>query len=213
MPATIIAIAGPSGSGKSLLTEHLKHALSQHEATHSRSLAVVCEDAYYHSQAHLSLADRAALNFDHPDALDHDQLERDLLALRDGHPVNLPVYDYASHTRTSEPIALAAADIVLVEGCLLLSQERIREVVDFSVFVATDLETCLTRRIARDTVERGRTKDSVVEQFESSVRPMYHAFLAPSARYADLTVSGETATDVALRSIIERVLPLLRQTP
>ena len=164
VPATIIAIAGPSGSGKSLLTEHLKHALSQHEATHSRSLAVVCEDAYYHSQAHLSLADRAALNFDHPEALDHDQLERDLLTLRDGHPVNLPVYDYASHTRTSEPIALAAADIVLVEGCLLLSQERIREVVDFSVFVATDLETCLTRRIARDTVERGRTKDSVVEQ-------------------------------------------------
>ncbi len=120
MQPKIIAIAGPSGSGKSLLTRRLRAALLQDTSLAERcsSVAVVQEDAYYHSQAHLTLDERAALNFDHPDALDHALLERDLLSLKTRQAVNIPIYDYASHTRAQRSESLKPADVILVEGCL-----------------------------------------------------------------------------------------------
>lgn len=211
MQPKIIAIAGPSGSGKSLLTRRLRAALVQDTSLAERvlSVAVVPEDAYYHSQAHLTLDERAALNFDHPDALDHALLERDLLRLKTRQAVNIPIYDYASHTRAKRSESLQPADVILVEGCLLLSQPRIRATLDLGLFVDADLDLCLQRRVIRDTQERGRTEESVHSQFESTVRPMYHAFLAPSMAHADLVISGEEDPALAVSAAKDRIMPLL----
>ena len=211
MQPKVIAIAGPSGSGKSLLTRGLKAALMREAQLFERelSIAVVPEDAYYHSQAHLTLEERAVLNFDHPDALDHELLEHDLRQLKARKSVNIPIYDYANHTRALRSEALLPADIILVEGCLLLSQARIRATLDLSVFVKADLAVCLQRRVVRDTQERGRTEESVHTQFESTVRPMYHAFLAPSITHADLVISGEEDPELAVSAAKARIMPLL----
>ena len=217
MEPLVIAIAGPSGSGKSLLTRALKSALEssdlgapQSASNAGRACVVVPEDAYYHSQGHLSLAERALLNFDHPSSLDHDFLLEQLGALKRREPVSIPVYDYASHTRAERSHRLEPADVVLVEGCLLLSQAPIRELIDASFFIDADLELCLQRRIARDTRERGRTAESVQQQFESTVRPMYHAFLAPCARHAGTVISGDATPQQALEVALAQILPLLK---
>ncbi len=207
----LIAITGPSGSGKSLLTSGLKTALETHRPIGSAqlSVAIVPEDAYYHSQEHLTLKERANLNFDHPDSLDHDLLSNDLKRLKSRSPVAIPVYDYARHTRSNETHAVSPADIILVEGCLLLSQEIIREQVDYSIFIQTDLSVCLARRVARDTEERGRTIESVHQQFESTVRPMYYAFQEPCAKHAGLIVNGEQEPSRAINATMEKILALL----
>lgn len=205
MSALIIGIAGPTSSGKSVLLARLQKALAEHPETRQLRTAQLCEDSYYFSQAHLSLEERAALNFDHPDALDHTLLAEHLTALKAGKDIDVPVYDYASHTRALESRTLVAADIVLLDGCLILSQPPVRSQLDLSFFLAADLEVCLARRIARDTHERGRSEASVREQFESTVRPMYHAFLEPSSGFADIQLSGEvspqTSVDTALAAI------------
>ena len=205
MSALLIGIARPTSSGKSLLLGLLREALAQQACTRALRTTVLCEDSYYYSQAHLSLEERAALNFDHPDALDHTLLATHLAALKAGKAIDVPVYDYASHTRACESRRLLTADIVLLDGCLILSQSQIRSQLDLSFFLAADLEVCLARRIARDTMERGRSEASVREQFESTVRPMYHAFLEPSSHYADIALSGEvppqTSVDTALAAI------------
>lgn len=207
MSPLLIAIAGPSGSGKSLLTRGLLNALSK---SHSAlNIAVVPEDAYYHSQAHLSLEQRAELNFDHPAALDHALLRADLTKLKNRQPADIPQYDYANHTRRSTAQPLAPADLIIVEGCLLLTQDELCAAMTLRVFVQANLETCLKRRIARDTVERGRTRESVEQQFETTVRPMYHAFLAPSAQHADLLIDGEADPEAAIAATLEKLLPLL----
>jgi uridine kinase len=188
-----------------LLLGLLQEALAQQASTRALRTTVLCEDSYYYSQAHLSLEERAALNFDHPDALDHTLLATHLAALKAGKAIDVPVYDYASHTRACESRRLLTADIVLLDGCLILSQSQIRSQLDLSFFLAADLEVCLARRILRDTMERGRSEASVREQFESTVRPMYHAFLEPSSHYADIALSGEvppqTSVDTALAAI------------
>ena len=211
MQPKVIAIAGPSGSGKSLLTRGLKAALKREAWLLDRelSIAVVPEDAYYHSQAHLTLEERARLNFDHPDSLDHELLEHDLRQLKARKAVNIPIYDYSSHTRAQRSAALQPADIILVEGCLLLSQARIRATFDLSFFIEADLAVCLQRRVVRDTQERGRTEESVHSQFETTVRPMYHAFLAPCIAHADLVISGEEDPEVAVSAARDRIMPLL----
>ncbi len=205
MSPLLIGVAGPSGSGKSLLLKLIQDGFAETELTRKLSVAMLCEDAYYHSQAHLSLEQRAALNFDHPSALDHAQLVEDLAALKTGNSIEIPVYDYASHTRSRQGQWLSAADIILLDGCLILSQPKIRALLDLSFFLTADLEVCLARRIARDTRERGRSKTSVIEQFESTVRPMYHEFLEPSSHFADVKLSGEvspqTSVDTALTAI------------
>lgn len=179
-----IAIAGPSASGKTTLARQLAEQLGMHEHQ------VIAEDAYYHDHPQLSEADRAQLNFDHPDAFDHNLLAQHLEALQNGQPVHIPVYDYARHRRSQESRRLKPDAVVIVEGLLLLHRPRLREYFHHSVFLDVDLELCFRRRMARDIHERGRTPEQVQQQFQQTVQPMYEQFVEPSMQFADQVASG-----------------------
>lgn len=190
---TVIGIAGPSGSGKSTLCRHLQSALSH-------ALTLVPEDAYYRDGAHLSFEDRTLVNYDHPDSLEHDLLAEHLIALKQGQPVASPCYDFATHTRTTETTPLAAAPIILVEGILLLAHAQLRDQLDIKIYLDTDNDICLHRRIERDTTERDRVEEDVRRQYRETVEPMLQEYVLPSRAHADLIIpSGrENATARAM---------------
>ncbi len=180
----IIAIAGASGSGKSLFTQNLTLKLS----SQSGALLVLQEDHYYKPQDHIPLEERANTNYDHPDAFEHDLLQLHLEALKQGDDIDYPSYCYVTHTRLPETVKLKAAPVIIVEGIMLLTQIQLFAYFDVKVFVDTALDVCLMRRMLRDTHERGRTLDSVAQQYEKTVKPMYHKFIEPSKSFADLII-------------------------
>ena len=188
----ILGIAGGSGSGKTYLAKAIRDALP------SGSAAVIAVDSYYHSQHHLSLEDRAKQNYDHPDSLELSLLVEHLKALRQGKAISVPCYDYALHTRSSEVINLTPKDFIIVEGILTYHLPEVRSLLDLKVFVDTPPELCLERRLARDTVERGRTKESVLKQWEETVFPMFNQFCCPGRVHADLVwqEGGENAARI-----------------
>ena len=208
MPACVIAIAGPSGSGKSLFAQTLCEMV-RHDAP-ELGLVLIKEDAYYRDQSQLSLAEREGVNYDHPDAIEQDLLARHLRDLAAGESVESPLYDYAVHTRRAEARRLAPAPVIIVEGILLLTHPALREVCDIKFFMDTPLDICLLRRIRRDLQERGRTLDSVITQYEATVRPMYHEFIRPSSRHADMVITGGGRNRVALDIVHNLVLTLQR---
>jgi uridine kinase len=182
----ILGIAGGSGSGKTYLAKAIKEALP------AGSSAVIAVDSYYHSQDHLSPSDRAKQNYDHPDSLELSLLAKHLKDLRAGLAVDVPCYDYASHTRSSSVVRLEPCDFVVVEGILTYYLPEIRSQFDLKLFVDTPAPICLERRLARDTVERGRTKESILKQWESTVFPMYQEFCHPGKAFADLVWQGSS---------------------
>lgn len=196
MSSCVIAIAGPSGSGKSLFAQTLCSEI--HRAGSDLGIVLLKEDAYYRDQSHIALSDRDKVNYDHPQAIEHELLETHLAALRAGQSIESPVYDYSVHNRSSETRRLDPAPVIVVEGILLFTVARLRKAFDMKFFMATPLDLCLLRRMQRDLVERGRTLESVVTQYESTVRPMYDQFIAPSAQHADLTIARGGQNQVAL---------------
>ena len=183
MPAEtyLIGIAGPSGAGKTYLATHLAAAL------HASVLAL---DRYYRDLSHLPLEQRARINFDAPAALDQELLVEQVALLRDHETVHLPVYDFATHTRTGRTEVLRPSSVVIVEGLFTLHWPSLRELLTTKVFVDMNDEVCLTRRQARDVRERGRTPESVMEQYAGMVAPMAERYVRPSIAYADVVVSG-----------------------
>jgi len=179
----VIGVAGPSGSGKSTLARALADAWP--------GALVLCADDYYRDLAHLGWEERVAVNFDHPQAMDLDALAADLDALRQGAEVAGPVYDFARHERRPERRVLSAAALVVVEGVLLLQSDAVRATLDLKVYVDAPLDLCLVRRLRRDLLERGRGVESILAQYEATVRPMALAYVLPQRALADLTVSGE----------------------
>lgn len=177
-----IAIAGGSGSGKTTI------ARSVVDLVGTDKVIYIQQDAYYRDQAHLSLEDRSKINYDHPDSLELDLMSRHLEALRNGQSIELPVYDFESHTRTADTITLVSEPAVIVEGILLLSDPHLREQFDLRVYIDTDADLRLMRRLRRDILERGRTVESVLSQYERTVRPMHDRFVEPSKRYADIII-------------------------
>ncbi len=196
MSNCIIAIAGPSGSGKSLFAQTLCEEVRTDAP--EMDLVLIKEDAYYRDQSHLSLEEREIVNYDHPQAIEQELLASHLQALRTGESVEAPVYDYTVHTRRPETVTLEPATVIVVEGILLLSNPGLREVFDIKFYMDTPLDICLLRRIERDVRERGRTLESVTSQYHETVRPMYHEFIAPSARFADMIITGGGRNRVAL---------------
>lgn len=208
-PATVIAITGASASGKSWLAATLSQQLERE--TGSDHLAVLAEDAYYCDQSHLPIKQREQTNYDHPSAFDHELLARHLLELRAGRPIHVPQYDFCQHTRAPGTVVVQPAKVILVEGILLLSSAELREIFDISIFVDTPLDICLMRRIRRDMEERGRSLDSVINQYQRTVRPAYFAFVNPSREYADMVITHGEREDSAIDMIKTKIHRLVAQ--
>ena len=183
---SIIAIAGASASGKSLLAKNIVCEIA--EEIGNDKIAVIKEDAYYRDQTHLSMEERFQTNYDHPDAFEHELLMQHLQMLRDGESIEVPTYCYTTHTRIEETTRVAPKRVVVIEGILLLSDPALRRQFDICVYVDTPLDICLLRRMQRDIRERGRSLESVIEQYQDTVRPMFFQYIKPSKHHADLVV-------------------------
>jgi uridine kinase len=195
----IIGIAGGSGSGKSTVARKVAEAL------HTRSVAFIDMDAYYRNFAHLPPDERKRINWDHPDAFDFELLAAQLELLCAGSPIDKPVYDFVSHTRSTRTERIAPADVVVVDGILLFADARLRDTCDVKVFVDADADVRLIRRIQRDTQERGRPLDEILTQYLASVQPMHLQFVEPSKRYADLIVPRGGHNTVAIEMIVAKI--------
>lgn len=195
----IIGIAGGTGSGKTTVARAVRKALTD------AACATVDHDAYYRDLAHLPFEERTRVNFDHPDALDNELLCQHLDALHQGQPIDKPVYDFSTHTRSRDVVRIQPRPVVVVEGILVLAHEGIRDRLDIKVFVDTDSDVRLMRRIRRDMEERGRTFAEIRRQYYGTVRPMHLAFVEPSRRFADIIIpeGGENrvAIDMVVRSL------------
>lgn len=196
----IIGVAGGTGSGKTTVARKL---LERFEDT--RNVLLLAQDSYYKDQAHLSLEDRQQINYDHPLAFDNDLLLEHLDTLRRSEPIQQPVYSFVSHTRLSEAILTKPAQIILLEGILVLEDVRLRERMDIKVYVDTDADERFIRRLSRDMMERGRSVDSVIEQYLTSVRPMHLQFVEPTKRYADVIVPQGGTNEVAIGLLAARI--------
>ena len=199
-PALVIGVAGGTGSGKTTVARKLVDALPAGSAT------IVEYDAYYRDQGGLSVEQRAEVNFDHPDALESELLAAHLRELRAGHVIEVPIYDFFTHTRRSQTRRVAPTAVVIVEGILTLVAPAVREQLDIKIFVDTDSDIRVFRRIRRDLEERGRTFASVREQYYRTVRPMHNQFVEPSKRWADLIIPEGGDNRVALEILVARLL-------
>jgi len=200
----VLGIAGGTGSGKTTVAQNVIAALPAGAAV------LIDSDAYYRDRSGLPSADREHINYDHPDAIETEFLERHLVALRAGRAIEMPRYDYREHARRRETRRVEPAPVVVVEGILVLADERLRAQMDLKIFVDTDTDVRLMRRMWRDMEERGRTFAQVREQYSETVRPMHLAFVEPSKRFADLIVPEGGENQPALDAIVGRLLQTLR---
>ncbi|MFL5578362.1 MAG: uridine kinase [Gemmatimonadaceae bacterium] len=199
MKPLIIGIAGGSGSGKSTVARKVAEALV------GASVAFIDMDAYYRNFAHLPMEERRRVNWDHPDAFDLELLACHLARLVSGEAVEKPVYDFVAHVRREVTERVQPADVIVIDGILLFVDERIRDLCDVKVFVDTDADIRLVRRIRRDMTRRGRPLDEVLEQYMSTVQPMHLQFVEPSKRYADVIVPRGGHNAVAIEMIIAKI--------
>ena len=199
MKPLIIGIAGGTGSGKSTVARNVAQSLS------AQSVAFLDMDGYYRNFAHLPFDERRRINWDHPDAFDWELLIAQLTQLLGGDAIEKPVYDFVSHTRSEQTARVAAAEVVVIDGILLFSDERVRELCDVKVFVDADADIRLIRRIRRDIVKRGRPLEEVIEQYLTTVQPMHLQFVEPSKRYADVIVPRGGHNRIAIEMIVAKI--------
>jgi len=202
-----IGIAGASASGKSLLAQTIHQELQAELGT--GAISIIKEDSYYKERGDLSFEQRGQINYDHPSAFDHHLLIEHLDALINQQAVQIPVYDYTVHNRSDHSKTLIPTRVIIVEGILLLNDKAIRKRLDTKVFMDTDLDICLLRRLKRDIEERGRTVDSVIEQYKRTVRPMFMEFVQPSKQYADIIVPRGGKNRVVIEMLKARIKQML----
>ncbi|NIR48967.1 uridine kinase [candidate division KSB1 bacterium] len=200
----LIGIAGGSGSGKTLVAETIYSELG------SDRVIILCQDSYYKDLSHLPPEQRHAQNFDHPDSINAQLLIDHAKALLEGKTIEQPVYDFVTHTLTGKTKTIGPHSIIVLEGILIFYNPELRELMDIKLFVDTDSDIRLIRRLRRDTVERGRTMESVINQYEKSVRPMHLQFVEPTKRYADLIVPEGGYNRVAIDVIKTKIEALLK---
>ncbi len=193
----IVAIAGGTGSGKTTLAEKIH--------THFPESVLISQDSYYKDITHLSLEERSLTNFDHPNALEFSLLREHLISLREGQSIEVPTYDFSLHARTSKTTLIEPTNIIIVEGILLLAVPEVRDLFDLKVFVDTDSDERVLRRIARDIEERGRTLNSVCWQYLTTVKPMHDAFVEPSKKFADVIIPEGGHNDMAVSLILSKL--------
>ncbi|OQS42123.1 uridine kinase [Chromobacterium haemolyticum] len=198
----IIGVAGGSGSGKTTVTNQVLETIG------SEMAAVIIQDFYYRDQSHLTFEQRLATNYDHPQAFDWPLLIEHIDDLRNGRAIEMPVYDFANHTRAEETITLQPAPVIVIEGLFPLYDAALRDMMSLKIFVDTDSDVRFIRRLKRDITERGRTTDSVIEQYLTTVRPMHNQFIEPTKRFADV-ILPHGANDPAVDIITTKVASLM----
>ncbi|MBR7628798.1 MAG: uridine kinase [Aeromonas popoffii] len=203
----IIGIAGASASGKSLIAQTIYEELVAELG--AGEIGVISEDCYYKDQSHLTMEERVKTNYDHPSSMDHSLLVEHLGSLLKGEGVDLPQYSYSEHTRMAEVSHFAPRKVIILEGILLLTDSRLRDLMDASIFMDTPLDICLLRRLVRDVQERGRTMDSVLKQYQKTVRPMFLQFIEPSKQYADVIVPRGGKNRIAIDMLKARIRHML----
>ncbi|HLF01378.1 MAG TPA: uridine kinase [Anaerolineales bacterium] len=204
-PPVLIGIAGGTGSGKTTVSNAILSRVGQER------IAIIQHDAYYRDRAALPIALRDAFNFDHPDSLETDLMIAHLHDLKAGRAINMPVYDFTIDARSTETTPIAPQPVILVEGILIFVEPALRAMFDMRIFVDTDADIRFIRRFERDVADRGRTPQSVIQQYLSTVRPMHLEFVEPSKRYADVIIPEGGLNAVAIEMIVARIEALLRR--
>lgn len=204
MDVTVVGVAGGSGSGKSTLVKKLREAFEE------ESVVTLSHDSYYKDYPGLPHEELVKLNYDHPDAFDTEMMIKHIKSLRDGMPVERPVYSFTEHCRLPETVTVMPSRVVIVEGILIFENKELRDLMDVKVFVDADADLRLLRRIRRDVMKRGRTLESVIEQYLETVRPMHEEFVMPSKRFADVIIPEGGRNRVATAMLIESIKSVIR---
>ncbi|MCD7970608.1 MAG: uridine kinase [Alistipes sp.] len=204
MDVTVIGVAGGTGSGKSTLVKRLQ------EAFEGDDVVTLSHDFYYKNYPELTFEERTGLNYDHPQSFDTDMLVEHVKMLKNGVPVERPVYSFVEHARLDETVMVRPSKVLIVEGILIFDHKELRELMDMKVFVDTDADLRLSRRLLRDVVERGRTMESVVNQYIQTVKPMHEEFVEPSKKYADVIIPEGGFNSVAVAMLIENINSVIR---
>lgn len=199
----IIGVTGGSGSGKTTVSRAIYDQLN------GESMQIITQDTYYNDQSDMTMEERKAVNYDHPLAFDYDLLYEQLNQLRHNQPIEMPVYNYVESTRSKDTIHIDPPEIIILEGILILDDQRLRDLMDIKVYVDTDDDIRIIRRIQRDMVERGRSLDSIINQYLKTVKPMYHQFIEPTKRYADIIVPEGGQNQVAIDLLATKVRDIL----
>lgn len=199
----IIGVTGGSGGGKTSVSRAILSNFPD------ENIAMIEHDSYYKDQSHLTFEERVKTNYDHPLAFDTDLMIEQLNELIEGRPVDIPVYDYTQHTRSDQTVRMEPQDVIIVEGILVLEDKRLRDLMDIKLFVDTDDDIRIIRRIKRDMEERGRSLDSIIDQYTEVVKPMYHQFIEPTKRYADIVIPEGVSNVVAIDLINTKVASIL----
>ncbi|MBQ8605639.1 MAG: uridine kinase [Clostridia bacterium] len=197
----IIGIAGGSGSGKSTFAKRIRDCFKE-------NVSLITCDNYYLAHDDISLGQRKKLNYDSPEAFEFSLMVRQLKELRDGKDIDSPVYDFTLHTRSSDTLHIEAKPVIIVDGILIFSQKELRDMMDMKIYVETDADERILRRVRRDTVERGRDIDGIIDQYLSTVKPMHNAYVEPTKAFADIIINGgknNIAFDI-VKTKIEKLL-------
>ncbi|WP_052256458.1 uridine kinase [Salinicoccus sp. YB14-2] len=202
---TIIGIAGGTGSGKTSVTKKIISSLEEHDIT------LIEQDFYYKDQSHKTMEERLETNYDHPFAFDNDLLIQHVKSLINRESVKLPTYDYVNHTRSDETIKVEPKDVIIVEGIFALENEQLRELMDVKIYVDTDSDIRILRRMSRDIKERGRSMESVINQYLSVVRPMHLQFIEPTKRFSDIIIPEGGENIVAIDIITTKIRSLIKK--
>ena len=199
MNVTVIGVAGGTGSGKSTLVKRLQ------EAFVGDDVVTLCHDYYYKGHPELSYEERTKLNYDHPQAFDTDMMVEHIRALKNNVPIERPVYSFVEHNRTEETVPVKPSKVIIIDGILIFENKELRDLMDIKVYVDTDADIRLARRILRDVRDRGRSMESVITQYTTTVKPMHEEFVEPSKRYADVIIPEGGFNSVAVAMLIQNI--------
>jgi len=199
----VIGIAGGTGSGKTSIANKIMQTFKD------KSVLLIQQDSYYLDQSHITFEERLKTNYDHPRAFDNDLLMKQINQLKQYEAIEVPVYDYSLHTRSEKTIHLEPKEVIILEGILVLEDEKLRELLDIKIYVDTDADIRILRRMVRDIEERGRTIESVIDQYLSVVRPMHNQFVEPSKRYADVIIPEGGKNRVAIDLVATKIEMIL----
>lgn len=198
----IIGVAGGTASGKTTVVKRL-------EKEFRGSVELLCHDCYYKAHDDMPYEERCKLNYDHPNSFDTERFIADIKTLKSGHSIERPIYDYTIHNRAKETVTVSPAKVIIAEGIMIFENKNLRDLMDIKIFVDTDADERILRRILRDVKERGRSLDSVIQQYISTVKPMHEQFIEPSKKYADIIIPKGGENIIAIEMLMERIKTFL----